>query len=158
MNKLVIYTDISYKHKSKNLTLGLVILQNNRIIETFRCDYTVPKKGSLEVFGLKKAIIHVKKNYNFDYLKIRVEVLDYIYKLNSRKGMLKDFRTFVGSRGEITWVKAHYNNPYNILADKLCDYRKKQTPEKILNSWYKNTRFNKSTKINRCYIPISLKF
>ena len=160
MNKLTIYTDVSYNPiKKDEMVLGLVILQKSKIIEVFRHKYPVRyKKGKFEVYALNKAIKYLKNHYKYDYLKIRMEDFCFISKLKDNPNKLKDFRIFIGTPGEIKWVKAHNGNPYNTLADKLCNYKAKQSPETILKCWYKYQRFKKFVIINHFTKSITVKF
>lgn len=137
---LVLYTDISNYSKRK-CYVGLVILCNSKIIEVKRLAFNPPrnKKVNREYLGIKCSIKYIMYHYrSVQILKVRT---DDIYVLNDK--YIKRCKNLFHQnkiKGEIKWVKGHYNNVYNKLADSLASH---EFPEKVLNRWYRKTRFKK---------------
>ncbi|MFM1543652.1 ribonuclease H family protein [Helcococcus ovis] len=131
-NEIIAYVDGSYNISTGEFGYGVILLDNHQEITFNKVIYDDELKNQRnvagEVFGSMAAIdkaIELKKSkiyIHFDYMGIRAWAIGE-WKTNIQ--LTKDYKKFIDEKSslidiEFIKVKAHSNNKYNDIADRLA--------------------------------------
>ncbi|MFM1572664.1 RNase H [Helcococcus ovis] len=131
-NEIIAYVDGSYNISTGEFGYGVILLDNHQEITFNKVIYDDELKNQRnvagEVFGSMAAIgkaIELKKSkiyIHFDYMGIKAWAIGE-WKTNIQ--LTKDYKKFIDEKSslidiEFIKVKAHSNNKYNDIADRLA--------------------------------------
>lgn len=152
---LIVYTDASRPGNSKEwCIIAGIIIHNNKIIGVFK--RKLKYGGEAEVLAINKVLKYIIKKYpEVKSIKLRTDYKLFIERFYCKKTSNRTISRYNdmldGIVCEFMWVKGHYKNPYNKLADLMTRHKKPQA----LKIWYRDVRFKKAPSDKAYnYVPL----
>lgn len=137
---MIIYTDGAYKPSIKQGGVGVVWIQDDKVIKTYNRGYKNVTNQKMELAAVVVGLRYIiKNNIHLDKLEI---VSDSMYAIGcasmgwkKKKNIklrdlldesLKECQKLVDSEITFRWTKGHSDSDYNNLADELADKASKE--------------------------------
>lgn len=137
---MIIYTDGAYKPSLKQGGVGVVWIQDDKIIKTYNKGYKNVSNQKMELCAVIVALRYIiKNNIHLDKLEI---VSDSMYAIgcasmgwkkkkniklrNLLDESLEECQKLVDSEITFRWTKGHDSDIYNNMADELADKASKE--------------------------------
>lgn len=137
---MIIYTDGAYKPSIKQGGVGVVWIQDDKVIKTYNRGYKNVTNQKMELAAVIVGLRYIiKNNIHLDKLEI---VSDSMYAIGcasmgwkKKKNIklrdlldesLKECQKLVDSEITFRWTKGHSDSDYNNLADELADKASKE--------------------------------